>query len=274
MWTEVAQLVTSTSKAEDYAWIGEAPKLRQWAGPRQLRELKAHSYAVTNLPFEGTVEIPRTDIEDDTLGVYDMQAAQMGAATRLWPDDVVFALLEAGETGLCYDGQNFFDTTHPVGRAEEGTNTTASNLMDNGGANASHPFYLFDTTKMVKPLIWQLRKPPEFVSFTNLNDVNVFMQNMFLFGVYCRGNAGYGMWQCAQRNEGTFNATTVKAGISAMNALVNDEGRSMGINPNILMCGLSNQFTAIEVVTRLYEDADYTPNPLQRLRVVVNPMLA
>ena len=276
MWSQVAQQVTSTGSGEDYGWIGEAPRLRKWIGPRMLRELKAHKYTIDNEPYEGTVKVPRWDIEDDRIGVYDMQAAQLGTATRMWPDDVVFTAFEAGDASVCYDGQFFFDTDHPVGRAEEGTNTTASNLLDDGGAMASHPWYLLDTTQMIKPMIWQLRLVPEFVSYTNLKDVNTFMQAEFLFGVTCRGASGYGLWQCAQRNEGALSRANILTGIGTMNALENDEGRSLGINPNILMVGLSNQFTAVEQVMPgvASTDADGTPNHLQGLRVVVNPLLA
>jgi phage major head subunit gpT-like protein len=273
LWDRVAQLVNSTGSGENYGWIGESPALRKWVGPRQARKLATHKYTIDNDPYEGTIEVNRTDIEDDTLGVYDMQAAQIGAATRRWPDEVVFAALEAGDSTVCYDDQYFFDTEHLVGRAEDGSLTTYSNLTDDGGANAAHPYYLFDTTKMVKPLIWQLRKPPEFVSLTNLNDANVFFQNIFYFGVYCRGNAGYGLPQCAQRCEGALSESVVKANILTMNAITNDEGRNMGINPNIIMVPLTHQFTVNEVVKRVYEDADFTPNPLQRLEVIVNPML-
>lgn len=54
-------------------------------------------------------------------------------------------------------------------------------------------WYLFDTTKGVKPFIFQMRKTPEFVSLINLTDPNVFWRKKFVYGVDSRGNAGFSL---------------------------------------------------------------------------------
>jgi len=270
LWPEIAQQVDSNTGAEDYGWIGEAASLREWIGPRQAKSLAAFDYSIKNKDFEGTVVLKKSQIQDNILAGAKAQSGNLGTAARIWPDEILFALLELGEASLCYDGQFFFDTDHPTGIA----GTATSNHISHGGALTAHPWYLFDTTKQVKPMIWQLRETPQFVSQTALDSDTVFLNREYLFGVEARGNAGFGLWQCAQKNEGALDSTNVRAGISAMNALTNEVGHSLRINPNIIMVGLSNQFTAVEVVTRIYNDAAFTPNPLQRLRVVVNPLLA
>lgn len=63
-------------------------------------------------------------------------------------------------------------------------------------------WFLMDTTKPVKPLVFQRRKPPEFVALDNPNDQNVFMKREFIYGVDSRDNAGYGLWQLAYGSTG------------------------------------------------------------------------
>lgn len=63
-------------------------------------------------------------------------------------------------------------------------------------------WYLLDTTKALKPLIFQSRKAPEFVALTDNKDANVFMRKEFLYGVDMRCNVGYGFWQMAYGSTG------------------------------------------------------------------------
>lgn len=56
----------------------------------------------------------RDDIETDNLGIYTPLFTEMGRSTGEEWDMMVFAALKNGFSALCYDGQNFFDTDHPV----------------------------------------------------------------------------------------------------------------------------------------------------------------
>jgi phage major head subunit gpT-like protein len=66
---------------------------------------------------------------------------------------------------------------------------------------ADHPeeYYLMDTTRAVKPLIFQQRVSPEFAYLNKPEDPNVFERDEFLYGVRARGNAGYGPWFLAAK---------------------------------------------------------------------------
>ena len=63
-------------------------------------------------------------------------------------------------------------------------------------------WFLFDTSRAIKPLIFQQRKKPEFVSMDASNDQNVFMKKQYIYGVDCRDNAGFGLWQMAYGSTG------------------------------------------------------------------------
>jgi phage major head subunit gpT-like protein len=60
--------------------------------------------------------------------------------------------------------------------------------------NQATVWYLADATHAIKPLVWQLRKAPEFVNKTEPTDDNVFFQRQFVWGVDARGAGGYGPW--------------------------------------------------------------------------------
>src|SRR5690554_4177901 len=114
VWNKLASKVTSTSKSNTYGWLGQFPQFREWIGDRVIKDITAHGYEIKNKLFESTVGVARTDIEDDNIGAYAMLFQEMGRAAAVHPDELVFALLAAGGSTLCYDGQNFFDTDHPV----------------------------------------------------------------------------------------------------------------------------------------------------------------
>jgi phage major head subunit gpT-like protein len=58
-------------------------------------------------------------------------------------------------------------------------------------------WHLLCTKMPVKPLIFQNRKGPEFVSLAKPDDPMVFMSRRFYYGVDTRFAVGYGMWEFA-----------------------------------------------------------------------------
>lgn len=80
---------------------------------------------------------------------------------------------------------------------------TAKPLVVPQLAGSDTAWFLMCTTMPIKPLIYQQRKKPKFVSKTNETDDNVFMSKRFIYGVDSRGNAGFGFWQMAYGSDGT-----------------------------------------------------------------------
>ena len=109
---KVATTVPSTTASNTFGWLGQWPGFREWVGDRVFKDMQAQSYSITNKNWESSVGVKRTDIEDDNYGVYNPMFAEMGRAAKVHPDQLVFGLLKAGETTLCYDGQNFFAAAH------------------------------------------------------------------------------------------------------------------------------------------------------------------
>ena len=62
---QIAMTVPSASRDESYGWLGWFPALREWLGPRNVRNLVANGFTIQNRKFESTLDISRDDIADD-----------------------------------------------------------------------------------------------------------------------------------------------------------------------------------------------------------------
>ena len=82
-WDRLSTRVPSSSAGNTYGWIGQFPKLREWSGDRSFKNIKEHGYSVMNNLYEATVDIPRTAVEDDDIGVYAPLFREMGYAADL-----------------------------------------------------------------------------------------------------------------------------------------------------------------------------------------------
>ncbi|AXE33115.1 MULTISPECIES: Mu-like prophage major head subunit gpT family protein [Chromobacterium] len=64
-------------------------------------------------------------------------------------------------------------------------------------------WFLLDTSKPIKPFIYQERKKPVFVQQTDPQADGVYMRKKFLFGAEARAAGGYGFWQLAYGSDGS-----------------------------------------------------------------------
>lgn len=118
---QVSITVPSTKNKESYAWLGQLPKMREWLSERVLNGLLEHDFEIINKDFESTLEVDRNAIDDDQYGQVKVQAQMLGQEARRYYDEYFVSILEGN--GLCYDGQNFFDTDHSEG--DSGTQSNA-----------------------------------------------------------------------------------------------------------------------------------------------------
>lgn len=230
MWDRVATDVPSTQKEQKYGWLGKIPSVRDWVGPRAVQNLEQHDYAITEKALELTIGVDRDDVETDNLGIYGPMFEEMGRSTAAKWDQMVFALLKAGFNTVCYDGQFYFDTDHPV-LDESGQEVSVANT--DGGSGAA--WFLLDTTRALRPLILQRRRDFEFQYLDNPRDPNVFMNKEFVYGADARGNVGFGFWQFAWGSKQTLNAANYGIARAALTGMKGDYGRPLGLMPNLLV---------------------------------------
>lgn len=232
MSPKVAMTVPSSTKEQNYGWMGKLPRMREWIGPRVIQNISESSYAIKEKAFELTVGVDRDDIETDNLGIYSTLFEAIGEATVMDPEQLIWDLLKAGFTTDCYDGQFFFDTDHPVIDADGVTVTSVANT--DGGAGTA--WYLLDTTRVVKPLIKQVRRDfGEIVAKDKPTDDNVFDRNEYVYGVDARMNFGYGFWQMAWGSKQALDAVHYETARAAMQSFRSDNGRPLGITPKLLV---------------------------------------
>jgi phage major head subunit gpT-like protein len=242
MWSQVATLVPSTTSETKYAWLGQITRFREWIGERQIQNLALHDYAIKNKTFENTVAVGREEIEDDQYGIYTPVIQQLGQDAALHPDELVFSLLNAGFTTPCYDGQYFFDTDHPVGTA--GSQASVRNFQ--GGSGTA--WFLLDTTKVIKPVLYQKRRDYAFTAKTNLTDENVFNRNEFVWGADGRGNAGLGLWQLAYASKEALDVQSYADARASHQSLRGDNGKPLVIRSAELWVPPNLEQAALEVV--------------------------
>ena len=264
IWDKVATRVPSTRSANTYGWLGDWPGLREWIGDRQVKSISESAYQVTNKPFESTVGVKRTAIEDDEFGIYAPMMQSMGQAASEHPDELVFGLLGRGFTEACYDGQNFFDDEHKVG------DRVVSNVQDGAG----EPWFLLDTRRPLKPLIFQERKKPEFVAKTDLKDENVFNKGEYVWGVDSRGNAGFGFWQMAFGSKAALTAENYEAAFQAMTSQKNEDGRVLNVRPTVIVVGPGNRAAAKKLFDAMLVGGGDTNTLYKDVEIVEAPWVA
>jgi len=75
-------------------------------------------------------------------------------------------------------------------------------LIVNPALTSDTAWFLHVTSKAVKPFIVQMRKRPEFVSQTSMENDDVFMKAEYKFGAEARATGIYGFWQLSVGSTG------------------------------------------------------------------------
>lgn len=269
-YQQLATEVPSSTLTETYAWMEKLPRMRKWLGEREVKNIAALGYSLTNEDYEATIGVPRNVIADARVGVFNSHVDDLARQAKKWPDDLIVAAMQS-TTNLAWDGQYFWDSDHAVdyNDASKGTyanlytskplnaanfNTVrysmrllngsdgkplgirpnllivppqleqtarqivqmdyvapgtalgmnAANVMQQNPlkgtaellvidelGNEADTWYLMDTTKAIKPFIFQLREAVHLEALTNMTDENVFWRKEYIYGVAARGCAGY-----------------------------------------------------------------------------------
>ncbi len=242
MWQQLATLVPSAASEETYAWLGKFTRFREWLGERQYQSLMLHSYSIKNRTFENTVEVLRDHIEDDKYGMFSPVVQQLGQDAATHPDEMVFDVVNNAFATRCYDGQYFFDTDHPVG--PPGRQVSVSNFQGGSGKT----WMLLDTTRILKPFIYQKRRDYAFTAKTSLTDEAVFNRNMFVWGADGRGNAGLGLWQLAFASKEPLDVASYSDARAQHQSFHDDSGKPLVIRSVELWVPPSMERDALEVV--------------------------
>lgn len=267
--------VPSTSASNTYGWLEKFPKIRKWIGARVIKDMKEKGYALPNELYEATLGIARTDIEDDNIGVYRTLSRAQADEVVSFMNLSVFGLLSAGFATLCFDGQNFFDTDHPVYPNEDGTGTAAnvSNIQGDAAATGK-PWFLLSLNGSLKPLIRQTRNPPELEAKMDTSNDHVFTYDEYLYGIRYRGAFGYGFWQQAVACKETLSAANYEAARLKMQTFTRDGGDPLGVVPTHLVVGPSGEAAGRALLESLTLANGASNSNYHTAELIVSPWLA
>lgn len=245
-WQKIARLISSSTKSNTYEWLSQFPSFREWVGARQHKLLREVAYNVINRKWETTVDVQRTDVEDDNIGQYGTLAESAGQAAIDLKNDLVFQALAGGFSEVCYDGQPFFDADHPVAPNEDGSGAAVS--VSNVQAGDGAPWVLLCTRRAPAALYLQERMAPQFDAKTSTQSDGVFDLDVYSFGGRWRGEVAYGFWQCAFGSKAALVADNFNAAYAAMMKFKGDGLRQLGIVPDLLVVGPDLRAAASELL--------------------------
>jgi len=275
LWKQIAMLISSSGASNTYEWLSQFPAFREWVGARMHKVAKETAFTVKNRKFENTLDIPREKIEDDNYGMYGDIAESYGLSVNDLKNDLVFTLIASGFASVCYDGQFFFDTDHPIYPNEDGSGvaTLVSNMQTQ--AIPGEPWVLLCTDRAPKPFYLQERLAAEFVPKTNAaNSDGVFENDTFSYGGRWRGEAVYGFWQLAFGSNADLTVANFEAAFLSMETRKGDGNRKLGITPDLLVCGPANRSKA-EALLKAQKNAAGADNVnYNKVKLIVTPWMA
>lgn len=130
--------VSSMNASERYAFLRSAPKLIKQVGPIGRKVLTAHKIDIDNDQYSAAAVIGRKEMERDQTGAVQRRFGDLGTRAAQLEVQLIIDLITSN--GVCYDGQNFFDTDHSLGNSGTQINAlTSSHVAALNIATAGSP---------------------------------------------------------------------------------------------------------------------------------------
>lgn len=111
----VSNLFNSDQASEQYPFLGQVPRMREWIGGRNAKGLRSNSMTITNKHYESTLEIALRDLRRDKTPQIQARISEFASEGDAHWSTLVSDLIIAAPAAVCYDGQFFFDTDHVEG---------------------------------------------------------------------------------------------------------------------------------------------------------------
>lgn len=269
-WAMVATKVPSAGAANYYGWLKDLPGITEWVGDRQLADMGKHGYSIENKTWESSISISRDEVDDNQIGQYSVIAQNYGDQVAYFPDLLVYPLLVAGFTELCYDGQPYFDKDHPL---ETTPASTFSNVIGDPATDTGEPWFLIDDTKVLKPIVYQERRP--FV-FKNMNPTEEYtwFNNKYAAGVDGRCAAGFSFPQLAIGSKAALNESNYAEAKKLLRKMKKVDGTAIGVRPTKLVVGPNNEAAAKKLIETMLVDAGNSNIYYKDVEIVVHEQLA
>jgi phage major head subunit gpT-like protein len=153
---------------------------------------------------------------------------------------------------------------------DEGSTTPDSNMQ----AGAEPAWFLLDTSRAVKPVIWQKRQDYAFEAMVEPTNPHVFMNKEYVYGVDARVSAGFGLWQLGFGSKDTLDKTNYAVARAAMRNFRTDNNRLLGIMPKVLVVPSELEAAALHLLNTETKDGGGS-NPWKgTAELIVTPYVA
>ena len=129
LWvTPCSNLFNSDQESETYKWLGMAPAMREWVGGRVAKGFRENGITIFNKTYEATLEVLVDEMRRDKTQQILKRVAELAQRTNAHWAKLLTALIVAGESAVCYDGQYFFDTDHAEGDSGSQSNDISNDI--------------------------------------------------------------------------------------------------------------------------------------------------
>lgn len=135
-YPQVCYVNQSSRLAETYGMLGSIPGVREWTGDRVYNELRGIDFSVTNKLWEDSLAIPKTNVDDDILGMYGPVIENMAIEASYHPDELLMSSIINGSSTTCWDSQYFFDTDHSWGSSGTQSNAITQSVSNTAAVTA------------------------------------------------------------------------------------------------------------------------------------------
>ncbi|MGL5667930.1 MAG: Mu-like prophage major head subunit gpT family protein [Shewanella sp.] len=269
-WDKIASKVPSSGSSEFYGWLKDLPGIEEWLTTRQLVELGSNGYQIANKTYEASIKIKREDLEDDKIGKYSVLAKAWGRESSLFPDKHSYGLLAAGFTTLCFDGQNYFDTDHPL---ETTPASTYSNVVGDPSTDTGSPWFLLDNSQILMPIIYQDRRPLA-LEFIGATSEYAWFNNMVAQGVDGRAGFGFSFPQIAIGSKAALSEANYDLAKQRLAGMKKTNGTPLGTMATTLVVGPSNESAAHKLIAREFLENGESNIYYNNVEIVVSRYLA
>lgn len=190
-YEQYTAVIPSTARIENYAWMSPVPAVKQFQGHRQYGKISEIKYTVENLEYDSAFEVLLRDIQDDQVGGYKLKPEELAEKAKKFPGRLVLSNVAKGKSTTCFDGSNFFASSHTVGTA--GTNGNALTFTGSGDSSGDkYNFIVLVQNGPLKPLVYQDRKSPAFE--TDAGSPESKRRKVVTYWIDMEGAAAFGHW--------------------------------------------------------------------------------
>jgi hypothetical protein len=115
-------IINSDQDSENYAWIGQVPQMGVKQGDKKFTQLRDTPWEIKNVEYQGGIAIPKKHVLYDKTNQVQMRVNELADRTNAHWAKLIATLIVNGATGVCYDGEYFFDTDHSEGKSGSQSN--------------------------------------------------------------------------------------------------------------------------------------------------------